>query len=156
MDRDRPLRRDDESADRGSEACSSSTGLLVAKRIGHMSGLGSVATEMVYATGEPCPEDPESRHGLRRLRAYAGAAACPQSDRRRQWPMSPVLPTGRIAHLGRAGDLLYRGIPSLPMSASGQSRRSNTSDESAGCPLHLQSRPNFSAAANRRGVPIAS
>src|SRR5260221_7352880 len=36
-----------------------------------------------------------------------------------------------------------------------QSRRSNTSDESAGCPLHLQSRPNFGAAANRRGVPIA-
>src|SRR5437764_14031831 len=36
--------------------------------------------------------------------------------------------------------------------ATRQSRRSNTSDESAGCPLHLQPRPNFGAVANRRGV----
>src|SRR5207247_3355413 len=37
--------------------------------------------------------------------------------------------------------------------ATRQSRRSNTSDEPAGCLLQLQSRPNFGAAANRRGVP---
>jgi len=37
--------------------------------------------------------------------------------------------------------------------ASGQSRWMNTPDEFARCPLHLQLRPNFSAAANRRGVP---
>src|SRR5258708_27227667 len=34
------------------------------------------------------------------------------------------------------------------MTASGQKRRSNTSDESAGCPLHLQWRPHWCIGTN--------
>jgi len=62
------------------------------------------------------------------------------------------LAKGSTPQYGRR--LLRCGISTQLMTAVGQSRRSNTSDEFAGCPLHLQSRPNFGAAANRRGVPL--
>ncbi len=38
----------------------------------------------------------------------------------------------------------------------GQSRRTDMPNEFARCPLRLQLRPNFSAAANRREVPRAT
>src|SRR5260370_9572243 len=56
-----------------------------------------------------------------------------------------ALPENCVFYISRMYEFLHR---------LGQSRRSNTSDEFAGCPLHLQSRPNFGAAANRRGVPL--
>src|SRR5262249_12903457 len=42
-----------------------------------------------------------------------------------QWLMSPVLPIGRIAHLGGAEDLLHCGISSRAMAAMGQIRSSD-------------------------------
>ena len=56
-----------------------------------------------------------------------------------QWPMSPVLPTGRIAHLGGAGDLLHCGISSRAMAALGHSRQIDSLVTLAACPLRSES-----------------
>ena len=78
-------------------------------------------------------------HVLNRSESRRGAAAPPVLDLNDS--------TSR-----RGGRPLHCGISIQPMTGVGQSRRSNTSDEFEGCPLHLQSRPNFGAAA-KRGVP---
>src|SRR5262245_61005113 len=73
-------------------------------------------------------EHPDAPHPLGRLRPRRERPRRRRAAEQRdelapfQWPMSPVLPTGRIAHLGGAGDLLHCGISSRTMAAMGQTR----------------------------------